>query len=57
MIDDNHVYTERSRLDGSYDCRCSCGAATVQFVAGQGKEWYLAHVRGEIPGQEPTRKP
>lgn len=51
----SHTYRERSRPDGSYDARCSCGAATVVFTAdGPGLEWHEAHVAGRVPGQVPT---
>lgn len=51
----DHRYRERSRPDGSYDARCSCGAATVVFTAdGPGLEWHAAHVAGRVPGQVPS---
>lgn len=56
----DHRYRERSRSDGSYDARCSCGAATVVFVGqdtdgrGPGPDWHAAHVAGRVPGQVPT---
>lgn len=51
----DHSYRLRSRPDGSYDARCSCGAATVVFVAADGPLWHEAHVAGRIPGQVPAR--
>lgn len=50
-----HRYRERSRPDGSYDARCSCGAATVVFAAdGPGQTWHADHVAGRVPGQVPA---
>lgn len=59
----DHRYRETSRPDGSYDARCSCGAATVVFTAqtadgqGHGPSWHTSHIAGSVPGQVPAGRP
>lgn len=40
----DHTYRLRSRVDGSYDARCSCGAAVVVFAEPDGALWHAAHL-------------
>ncbi|UQS95146.1 hypothetical protein Pam4_03 [Pseudanabaena phage Pam4] len=50
----DHRYRLRARPDGSYDARCSCGAAMVVFTPADGDTWHADHTAGRIPGQEPA---